>query len=147
VHGIRNLRRLSPYHADLHTHHPASAPPLDRLGQPHPRRGAQGRTSPPPRPLGVPVGAADLPPVHGPSVAHPDEPYPSLGPLARQPDHLRSRLLRPPRKPGHHEMGDGVYTQAPPARAHPCLRAPSLSSLWTLFLTNDQKASTSTWLR
>jgi len=54
VHRMRNLRWLSPHHADLHTHHAALTSLLDHLGQPHPRRGDPGRISTLPCPLGAP---------------------------------------------------------------------------------------------
>jgi hypothetical protein len=121
---------------------------LDRLRQPHPGREHQGRTPPLSRRLRVPIDLTNRPSIDRPSITDPGHAPPARCALARLRHYLRRDLiLRRPKAPRHHKTSRPVLAQTSPTRAHPALRGVWISSLRTLFLTNDQKASTSTSLR
>ena len=118
---------------------------LDRLRQPHPRREHQGRTPPLSRRLRVPIDLTNRPSIDQPSITDPDHAPPARCALAGLRHHLRRDLIL--RRPTSPRNESPVLAQTSPTRAHSALRGVWISSLRTLFLTNDQKASTSTSLR
>jgi hypothetical protein len=148
MHRIGAIHCLSQNRTHLHAHHPAPMTALDGLNPPHPGRGRQGRTPPLSRWLRVPVDAANRPTIDGPTIADPN--HSSLAPcaLAGLRHHLRrDLLLRRPKAPRHPKTSGPVLAPTSPTRAHPARRGVRISSLRTLFLTNDPKASTSTSLK
>jgi hypothetical protein len=148
MHRIGAIHRLTQNLTHLHAHHPALMTTLDRLRQPHPGREHQGRTPPLSRRLRVPIDLTNRPSIDRPSITDPGHAPPARCALARLRHHLRRDLiLRRPKAPRHHKTSRPVLAQTSPTRAHPALRGVWVSSLRTLFLTNDQKASTSTSLR
>ena len=148
MHRIGAIHRLTQNLTHLHAHHPALMTMLDRLRQPHPGREHQGRTPPLSRRLRVPIDLTNRPSIDRPSITDPGHAPPARCALAGLRHHLRRDLiLRRPKAPRHHKTSRPVLAQTSPTRAHPALRGVWISSLRTLFLTNDQKASTSTSLR
>jgi hypothetical protein len=148
MHRIGAIHRLSHNQTHFHAHHPALMTTLDRLRQPHPGRGRQGRTPPLSRGRRVPIDLTNRPSVDRPSIADPDHAPPARCALAGLRHHLRRDLiLRRPKAPRHPKTSRPVRTPTSPTRAHPARRGGRISSLRRLFWTNDQKASTSTSLR
>jgi hypothetical protein len=117
---------------------------LDRLRQPHPGREHQGRTPPLSRRLRVPIDLTNRPSIDRPSITDPDHAPPARCALAGLRHHLRRDLiLRSPTSPQNESPGPGsnIPNAGPP-------RPPRRLDLQPpdTFLTNDQKASTSTSL-
>jgi len=131
VHRIR-----AKYRPHLNSNNPPPVTLLDSLGQTYPRGEHQRRTSPSACPEGVTINATYCLRVSPPPIADPMHPRLSIGALACLSYHLwNSLILCGPKAPGDDKSAFAVLTYASPALAR------------ALFLTNDQKASTSTWLR
>ena len=127
---------LSQYRPHLNSNNPPPVTLLDSLGQTYPRGEHQRRTSPSACPEGVTINATYCLRVSPPPIADPMHPRLSIGALACLSYHLwNSLILTGPECPGDNKAAFAVLTYASPALAR------------ALFLTNDQKASTSTWLR
>ena len=127
---------LSQYRPHLNSNNPSPVTLLDSLGQTYPRGRHQRRTSPSACPEGVTINATYCLRVSPLPIAYPMHPRLSMGALAcLKHDLWNNFILCGPKAPGDDKSAGTVLTYASPALAR------------ALFLTNDQKASTSTWLR
>lgn len=136
VNRIRTIHRLSKYPPYLHPYNPPSATPLDSLSKTYSRGRHQRRTSSCAPPVRITIDATDSLGICPLPIAYPRHSLLSVGALACLKDDLWNNfILCGPKAPGDDKSAGTVLTYASPALAR------------ALFLTNDQKASTSTWLR